>query len=184
MHSMVSSGLSRHPRWSQWSYVLFVSCHKPSIFLVVPFPGICPQHPTDSPSTHLLLGIHSLLLSDGCVSIVHYLPTTTWSSSNMPKLRFIFLSLCLLYQPLILLSVGMGLLVLYLVFPCDLNFHILSTSKRLSHLHDSSILYFSLSLSVFANCRSQFLLDRLTDVSNCSYRLTVHPLTSSRLSSA
>ena len=32
----------------------------------------------------------------------------------------------------------------------------------------------SVCLSVLANGRSLFLLDRLGDVSNCSYRLTVH----------
>ena len=37
---------------------------------------------------------------------------------------------------------------------------------------------------MLANCRSQFLLDQLGDVSNCSYRLPVHPLMNSRLSSA
>ncbi len=46
------------------------------------------------------------------------------------------------------------------------------------------ILLKSVCLSVFANGRSQFLLVVSGDVSNCSYRLTVHPLTSTRLSSA
>ena len=55
-----------------------------------------------------------------------------------------------------------------------------------SNCYGCSYLYlnYPVCLSLFANYRLQFLLDRLGDISDCSYRLSFLPLSCSQLSLA